>query len=45
MIQLIILCGLFYCFRNSFAETTQRDAEDFLVMDMIADGEFDGDLD
>ena len=44
MIQLCILLGLLYCFRNAFASTTQEDVEDFMVMDIIADGELDGDI-
>lgn len=44
MIQLLILLGLLYLFKNTFADITDSDVDDYLVMDIIADGEFDGDI-
>ena len=42
--ELLILLVLLYFFRGVFSEVTEQDTEDFITMDIIADGEFDGDI-
>ena len=43
--ELILCLVLLYFFRNSFSGTTDEDIEDFIMLDYIADGDMDGDLD
>ena len=43
MVEFLILMALLWFFRNSFAETTQEDAEDFMMYDIMTEDEFSDD--
>ena len=42
--ELLICLVLLYIFRNAFMNITDDDVDDYVVMDIIADGEFDGEI-